>query len=288
MKWFFPFQTLGPAAKFWVLFGSQPVTWPPGPRRGCFRLLVALLFCMTTTSAPDMLGQALLAYHQGHSDAHLTVHCNVADDEPLPAAYFFRTLLQMPELERLALDESRGRVLDLGAGAGCHSLELQSRGFEVRAVDVSAGACRVMTERGVRTVARHDLFAPLPAQELPYDTILLLMNGLGLTGTLAGLDKFLQHARTLLAPGGQILATSSDVRYLYEDEDGALLINLNGPYYGEVEYSLGYNGQAGAAFPWLFVDAALLNDAAETAGYEADFLGEDDDEQYLVRLTPRT
>ncbi|WP_046242772.1 class I SAM-dependent methyltransferase [Hymenobacter terrenus] len=241
---------------------------------------------MTTTTAPDILGQAILAYHRGDADASLTVHCNVADDEPLPAAYFFRTLLQMPDLERLALDESRGRVLDLGAGAGCHSLELQSRGFEVKAVDVSAGAVQVMAERGVRTVARHDLFAPLPPTELPYDTILLLMNGLGLTGTLSGLDKFLAHARTLLAPGGQILATSSDVRYLYEDEDGALLLNLNGPYYGEVEYTLSYQDHTGAAFPWLFVDAALLNDAAETAGYTADFLGEDEDGQYLVRLTP--
>ena len=167
---------------------------------------------MTTTTAPDILGQALLDYHHGAAKATLTVHCNAADDEPLLASYFFRTLLQMPELERLALDESRGRVLDLGAGAGCHSLELQSRGFEVKGVDVSAGAVQVMTERGVRTVARHDLFAPLPPTELPYDTILLLMNGLGLTGTLDGLDKFLAHARSLLAPGGQILATSSDVR----------------------------------------------------------------------------
>ena len=239
---------------------------------------------MTTTTAPDILGQALLAYHHGNPEATLTVHCNVADDEPLPAAYFFRTLLLMPDLERLALDESRGRVLDLGAGAGCHTLELQSRSFDVKAVDISAGAAQVMTERGVRTVARHDLFAPLPPTELPYDTILLLMNGLGLTGTLEGLDKFLVHARTLLAPGGQILATSSDVRYLYEDEDGALRLNLNGPYYGEVEYSLSFEGRTGTSFPWLFIDAALLNDAAETAGYTAEFLGEDDDEQYLVRL----
>ena len=242
---------------------------------------------MTTTTAPDILGQALLAYHRGDTTVSLTVHCNAADDEPLPASYFFRALLQMPDLERLALDECRGRVLDLGAGAGCHSLELQSRGFTVKAVDVSAGAVQVMTERGVQNVARHDLFAARPAAELPYDTILLLMNGLGLAGTLTGLDKFLAHARTLLAPGGQILATSSDVRYLYEDEEGALVFNLNGPYYGEVEYSLSYKKQKGNSFPWLFVDAALLTDAAEGAGYTADFLGEDEDEQYLVRLIPQ-
>jgi len=241
---------------------------------------------MTTTPASDILGQALLAYHRGEAAATLTVHCNVAEDEPLPAAYFFRTLLQMPELERQALDECRGRVLDLGAGAGCHSLELQSRGLTVKAVDVSAGAVQVMAERGVQNVARHDVMAALPANELPYDTIIMLMNGLGLTGTLEGLDAFLTHARTLLAPGGQILATSSDVRYLYEDEDGALVFNLNGPYYGEVEYSMSYQGETGPSFAWLFVDAALLTDAAEAAGYTVDYLGEDDNEQYLVRLMP--
>ena len=246
---------------------------------------------MTTTSAPDILGQALLEYHHGRLDAALTVHCNVADDEQLPASYFFRSLLQMPELERMALDESRGRVLDLGAGAGCHTLELQSRGFaEVRAVDQSAGAVQVMQARGVREVARHDIGVARLATELPYDTILMLMNGLGLTGTLAGLDSFLAHARTLLAPDGQILATSSDIRYLYEEEDGSVAINLNGPYYGEIEYQFSYQKQMGEKFPWLFIDAALLQDAAEVAGYTAEFLGEedndDDNEQYLVRLTP--
>ncbi len=240
---------------------------------------------MTSLHAPDLLGQALLAYQRGHADAYLTVQCNVATDEPLPAAYFFRDLLQMPELERRALDECRGRVLDLGAGAGCHSLELQRRGLPVRAVDVSAGAVQVMSERGVQDVARHDLFDPKPATALPYDTILLLMNGLGLAGTLEGLDRFLAHARTLLAPDGQILGMSSDVRYLYEDEDGAIVLNLNGPYYGEVEYTLRYQGQTGEPFPWLFLEAALLEDAAAAAGYRADFLDEDEQGQYLVRLT---
>ncbi|RZK20455.1 MAG: class I SAM-dependent methyltransferase, partial [Hymenobacter sp.] len=212
--------------------------------------------------------------------------CSAADDEPLPAAYFFRTLLAMPELERQALDECRGRVLDLGAGAGCHSLELQSRGFaDVKAIDQSTGAVQVMQSRGVEQAAQRDIFAPRPAQERPYDTILMLMNGLGLAGTLDGLDKFLAHARTLLAPDGQILATSSDVSYLYEDEEGALVFNLNGPYYGEVTYTFQYKNQTGETFPWLFIDAALLEDAAQQAGYEADFLGNDDNGQYLVRLT---
>jgi SAM-dependent methyltransferase len=240
---------------------------------------------MSTTS-PDLLGQALLDYQHGHHSATLTVQCSAADDEPLPAAYFFRTLLAMPELERQALDECRGRVLDLGAGAGCHALELQSRGFtDVKAIDQSAGAVQVMQARGVQQVALRDIMAPRPADELPCDTILMLMNGLGLAGTLEGLDKFLTHARTLLAPDGQILATSSDISYLYEDEEGALVLDLNGPYYGEVEYTFQYKKQTGKPFPWLFIDAALLEDAARQAGYEVDFIDTDENGQYLVRLT---
>jgi SAM-dependent methyltransferase len=239
------------------------------------------------SAAPDLLGQALLDYQHGHHAAALTVHCSAADDEPLPAAYFFRTLLAMPELERQALDECRGRVLDLGAGAGCHTLELQSRGFDdVKAIDHSLGAVQVMQARGVRQVAQHDIYYHHAAQELPFDTILLLMNGIGLAGTLAGLDRLLAHARTLLAPGGQLLATSTDVQYLFEDEDGALNIDLNANYYGEVEYQFEYKKQAGDPFPWLFIDGQLLEDAARQAGYEVDFLGHDDGGQYLVRLTP--
>jgi len=238
------------------------------------------------TTSPDLLGQALLDYQHGHHAAALTVQCSAADDEPLPAAYFFRTLLAMPELERQALDECRGRVLDLGAGAGCHALELQSRGFtEVKAIDQSAGAVQVMQARGVQEVAQRDIMAPRPPSERPYDTILMLMNGLGLAGTLEGLDKFLAHARTLLAPDGQILATSSDISYLYEDEEGALVLDLNGPYYGEVEYTFQYKKQTGEPFPWLFIDAALLEDAARQAGYEVDFIDTDENGQYLVRLT---
>ena len=231
----------------------------------------------------DPLGRALLDYHHGQLDATLTVFSNVAEEEPLPASYFFRSLGEMPDLERVALEECRGRVLDLGGGAGCHTLELQSRGFQVKSIDVSEGAVRVMQARGVHEVAHHNIFDLVP-EPGKYDTLLMLMNGLGLVGTLAGLERFLSYARTLLAPGGQILATSSDISYLYQDEDGALVFDLNAAYYGEVEYTMRYGEQTGPLFHWLFADGSLVQDYAEEAGYAVEFLGEDQ-QQYLVRLT---
>jgi SAM-dependent methyltransferase len=239
---------------------------------------------VATPISADPLGHALLDYLHGRLDATLTVFSDVAEEEPLPASYFFRSLWEMPELERQALEQCQGRVLDLGAGAGCHALELQSRGFEVKAIDASAGAVQVMQARGVRQVAHHDLRDAALTHE-KYDTILMLMNGLGLVGTLDGLAAFLRHARQLLVPGGQILATSSDISYLYEDEDGALVFDLNGPYHGEVTYTMQYGAEHGAAFHWLFADASILQDYAQEAGYEVEFLGEDEQQQYLVRLT---
>ncbi|GGF14148.1 class I SAM-dependent methyltransferase [Hymenobacter cavernae] len=241
---------------------------------------------MSHPRTSDPLGQALLAYQHGDRHAFVTVHSSVTEDDQLPASYLYRTLWEMPELERTALEECRGRILDAGAGAGAHALELQSRGFEVKAIDVSPGAVEVMQARGVRAVARHDIF-DAPATDEHFDTILMLMNGLGLVGTVEGLEKFLMHARALLAPGGQILATSSDISYLYEDEEGALVFNLNGPYYGEVEYTMTYKDEMGPGFAWLFADPTILQDYAEAAGYEVEFLEEDDQQQYLARLTLR-
>lgn len=241
---------------------------------------------MSHVPAADPLGHALLAYLHGDKKAAVTVHSNVTDDDTLPASYLFRTLWEMPELERTALAECRGRILDAGAGAGCHALELQSRGFTVKAIDASPGAVEVLQARGVHEVALHSLF-DAPAAGEHYDTVLLLMNGLGLVGTLEGLEKFLVHARALLAPGGQILATSSDISYLYEDEEGALVFDLNGPYYGEVEYCMSYKKETGPLFPWLYAGPSILQDYAEAVGYEVEFLAEDDQQQYLVRLTLR-
>ncbi|KAA9339527.1 class I SAM-dependent methyltransferase [Hymenobacter busanensis] len=241
-----------------------------------------------STPHPDPVGNALSDYLAGQTAAELTVHSNVTEDESLAVRYFFRTLWEMPELERTALDECRGRVLDLGAGAGCHTLELQQRGFTVKAVDASPGAVATMQQRGVLEVACHDLLhLPEPGDQ-PFDTILMMMNGLGLVGSLDGLEQFLMQARAQLAPNGQILATSSDISYLFEDEDGALVLNLNGPYYGEVEYRFSYQNREGAPFGWLFADPTIVQDYAEAAGYDVEFLAEDDQQQFLVRLTLRS
>ncbi len=238
------------------------------------------------TPHADPLGRALVAYHfEGDAAARALVRCSAATDDWLRAAYLFRALDELPELEQQALHRCYGRVLDVGAGAGAHALPLVARGLTVTALDASLGACRVLQHRGLTDVRCQDLWEPLPPTE-QWDTVLLLMNGLGLPGTIDGLQRYLRHLRPHLTPKGQILATSSDIAYLFEDEEGALRLPMTGNYYGEIEYQMKYQQEIGEPFPWLFLNPALLTDYAAEAGFQAEIIAADDSDQYLARLVP--
>ncbi|WP_317128797.1 class I SAM-dependent methyltransferase [Mucilaginibacter gracilis] len=162
----------------------------------------------------DILGQALHNHYYQDKPAPLWIHNQYGPKEEMPVETFFREQEDMPELELLALKQCRGKVLDIGAGAGSHALVLQQNGFDVTALEISGMAVGVMKARGVDKAIEADIFN---YSEGRYDTLLLLMNGIGLTGTLANLKLFLNHIKTLLNPGGQVIFDSSDIAYLYED-----------------------------------------------------------------------
>ncbi len=229
----------------------------------------------------DPIGAAVQDYLKGAKTAEVIVESDIADDDVIPVSYLFRTEEEMPELELLALDECRGKVLDIGAGAGCHTLPLQERGTDVTALDISEGAVKAMQERGVKHVLKQDIFK---LKDQKFDTLLLLMNGVGIAGNLSGLDRLLKHSKTILNPGGQILLESSDILYMFEDEDGSYVIDLNAGYYGEVKYNMKYNDQDSGWFKWLFIDPAILQDYAEKHGYTFEVLYEGENGNYLARL----
>ncbi len=230
----------------------------------------------------DPLGKAMYDYLQGRHDAEIIVHSPVMEDDVIPVKYLFRKWDELPNLEKQALEACKGHVLDAGAGSGCHSLILQEKGVEVTALDISAGAIALMQQQGVQRVVQEDLFEHTGG---PYDTVLMLMNGIGIVGDLAGLDDFLLKARRLLAPGGQILLESSDILYLYTEEDGSVYIDLNAEYYGQMNYQMEYEGIQSDAFDWLYIDFELLNDHATAAGYTCELVYEEEDGHYLARLT---
>ena len=228
------------------------------------------------------MGQALMDYHKGLKDGELIVSTNISEEENYPVSYFFRKYDEMPLLEKMALDLSNGDILDVGAGTGVHALELQERGKNVKAIEISDLCVDIMRDKQVKDVERIDFFK---LKASTYDTILFLMNGIGLVKTMDGFEEFFNQCRRLLKPNGQILFDSSDLLYLYEEEDGSYLINLNEKYYGEVLFQTEYKGEKGAEFPWLFVDFDNLKHQAERFGFSAELIENGAHFDYLARLS---
>lgn len=226
-------------------------------------------------------GQAFLDFLEGKETAEVLVHCNKGDDEIIPVSYFFREFEKMPLLEKKALDLCFGKILDIGAGSGIHSLELVRRGFEVCSLDINPAFGEVMRKRGLRNVIVSDIF---DFRNEKFDTLLMMMNGIGFTRNFDGLSQFLKQAKVLLKPGGQLILDSSDLLYLYEEEDGSYAINLNDDYYGEVIYKVEYNDETGDPFPWLYIDYDNLSLIAENSGFRCEKIFEDDHYNYLARL----
>ena len=232
--------------------------------------------------AKDVYGKALRAYFDGDHKAELTVKSDVAETDYWPLSEFFHSWDEMGGIERRALTLACGRTLDAGAGSGGHSLWLQGNGIDVDALDISPEAANIMRERGVSNVIEGDFFS-FEAQGR-YDTLLFLMNGVGLAGSVDGLDGFLSRCKSLLAPGGQILMDSSNLIYLYENEDGSYSLPLGGRYYGELTYTYEFRGLQSDPFDWVFVDPETLEDAARRHGLKMEIVSEGEHYDYLARL----
>lgn len=249
----------------------------------CSIFVLDLLFqFMAPVSLPDPLGLAIQDYWKGKKRAAVKVYTDQADPDELPAKYLFRSLPEMPEREQVALANCRGSVVDVGAGAGSHALALQENGVPVTALEISELACQVQRERGVRQVLQGDFFSLAPQ---PFDTLLFLMNGIGIASSLENLPHFIETCKKWLAPGGQILLESSDILYLYEEEDGSVVLDLNAAYYGELTYVMEYQNERTDPFGWLFIDFDLLEQYAGQAGLQAELLLSEEDGHYLARLT---
>lgn len=227
----------------------------------------------------DLPGLAIKDFFEGKPQAKLFVHDEFGPKVEMPISAYFRSETEMPELEKIALDHCVGRVLDIGAGAGAHALELQKRGHEVTALEISPTACEVMSKQGVKDVLCKDFFTYSTVEK--FDTLALFMNGIGLCGNLETLELFLDKAEQLLTENGKLLFDSSDVIYMYEDD------LLPESYYGEIKCFYSYAEIRTQPFRWLYVDAETLGQITKRLGWTMEILFEDDHYHYLVELTKK-
>lgn len=237
----------------------------------------------------DPMGSAIADFWRHGVAGRLRVFSPDFDEDEIPVESLFRTFDEMPPLERRALQMASGRILDVGAGAGCHTLALQTMDKDVTAVEISALSVATMRDEGVKQVLEQDFFTleiDASCEELahPFDTILMLMNGIGIVGTLDRLPQLFERFNRLLAPGGQVLLDSTDLCYLFE-EDGVIEIPEGDRYYGELEYQMQYKRIKGQPFPWLYLDPETLTAEAARHGYHAEIVAQGDNYDFLARLT---
>jgi cyclopropane fatty-acyl-phospholipid synthase-like methyltransferase len=225
----------------------------------------------------DVQGQAMLDYYAGKEEIKLLIHTSYGEPEDMPVEVFFRELEDFTKLEKLALKNCKGEILDIGAAAGSFSMELEEKGKMVTALEISEACCQIMRERGITNVLEKDIWT---YQEKKYDTLLLIMNGLGLAGTLSKLPSFLNQLKDLLLPGGQIICDSSDISYLYKD-----IAKPDNHYYGEIKYKYEYEGKQGEWFEWLYVDTDTLTTTCTELGMNVEVLCKNKYDQTLYKIS---
>lgn len=234
------------------------------------------------SSTKDPMGTAIADYYKQGKAAKLRVFSSQFEEDEIPVAQLFRSYEQMPPLEQKALQLAQGKILDCGAGSGCHALALQAMGKEVQAIDFSPLSVETMRLRGVKQAYQVNLFDENYVEQ--FDTILLLMNGSGIIGKLANMSAFFNKMKQLLTPEGCIYMDSSDLRYLFEDEDGSFLIDLADDYYGEIDFQMQYKQIKGEPFDWLYIDFQTLSLYAAQNGFTAELIQEGEHYDYLARL----
>lgn len=230
----------------------------------------------------DLIGQAAQDYWKNKKTEPLFTETTFSEKEELDITHWFRTEKQLSNIERKAIELSKDKILDVGCGVGSLSLILQEKQKEVTAIDISSLAVEIAQQRGVINARKINL---LELKNQTFDTILLLMNGTGIFQTLKQIDTYLSHLKSLLAPNGQILIDSSDIIYLFEeDEDGGRWMPAGINYYGEVDITVYYQNET-EKFPWLYLDFNTLRNACAFHKLHCELVLEGEHYDYLARIT---
>ncbi len=228
----------------------------------------------------DPIGQCIEDVRIHGSADDILVESDLCEDDLIPSKYLFRSYEEMPEVEQEALFLCKGSVLDVGAGSGIHSRHLINQGLEVHAIEISPNAVEWMKKDGISAES-----VSFFEHKGSYDTLLFLMNGAGIAGTLSRLPYFLTHAKSLISDQGQIIMDSSDVQFLYQEDDGSYWMDLNSEYHGNFRFRMHYKEHRTDWFDWLYVDFDTLSKVAEEAGLKTEKIVETKDYHYLARLT---
>ncbi len=236
----------------------------------------------------DLFGKAILDYQTNNDPQDLITETSISEEDEMSVAYLFRTFEAMPKIEQKALSLAKGKVIDVGCGAGSHSLYLQNeRKLDVTSIDISENAIKTCKLRGLKKARVQDI---LFLENEKFDTILLMMNGAGMCGKLKYLSKFLLKLKSLLHENGQILLDSSDIIYMFDEEDSEDLevgkwVPADNAYYGEVIFNITYKGKKEKPFDWMYIDYNTIQNEALAIGLKCELILEGEHYDYLAQIT---
>lgn len=237
---------------------------------------------MTNKITNDIIGKAIVDYQSGNFIENIMTYSNIAGHDEMDVPFLFRSFEEMPIIEQEAMNLCYGSVLDVGCGAGSHTLYLQKKKLDVMAIDISEGAIETCHKRGVKNASLKNIW---DLKDRKFDTIISLMNGLGVCEKLKNLTPFLLHLKSLLNKKGQIVLDSSDVIYMYDENLRDALANDTINYYGEVTFEMVYKNQFSKLIHWLFVDFPTLKQHANKIGLKCEIIKNGYHYDYLVKIT---
>ncbi len=226
----------------------------------------------------DLFGRALYDYQFDQNPEDMLTWTHLTDKEVLPTSYLFRSYEEMPEIEKLALNLSEGKILDVGAGSGIHSKYLQTANKNVTALDFSKWGYKVLQAQGIKNIIQSDFFE---LQHQKYDTILLLMNGVGIVGKAIYADRLFKKLNELLSQNGKALLHSSDLKYLYESGGGYAMPSE--AYYGDVKFYISYKDEI-ESFDWTYIDAQTLQTFAHQNSFKSQIVEESETGDFLMEI----
>jgi len=232
----------------------------------------------------EPFGEALEDFYNGEKNAEIILIRDDGLEFNVPIEYFFRSPKDFSNVEKQAIRLCKGKVIEIGAGVGPHSLELQRLGFEVYAIDISSHACDIMKKRGLKNVQCTDFYN---FKMDSFDTILLLGRSIGFVGNLNGLKKFLSYCKTRLNPKGIIILDSLDIRLIEEQ----IYLNYQernrklGKYIGEATFQIKYKSSMGDKFQNLQIDPDTLKEITLELGLSCKILCKEEDGMYLAEIS---
>jgi SAM-dependent methyltransferase len=233
----------------------------------------------------DAFGRMLLDHLEGRRAHEIIERGDGSIDVAGGPKAYFEPFRRWSQVERQAMRFVRGRVLDVGVGAGRVALHLQQRGHEVVGIDNSPLTVEVARRRGVKD-ARLVPFADIGPELGIFDTVVMMCNNFGLFGSAAGAKRMLRRLRSLTSDDARIVAGSRDP-YLTDDPIHLRYHEENrrrGRMTGQLRLRSRHGLYTGRWFDYLLVSPAEMSELAESGGWRLERIVEpaEQDPSYYV------